>query len=108
MVRIALIVFWDMGQRENNISCFGAWHIKKKSFKVDFLFFQQINAELLFRTPPGSGQSFSPVKESVPRGHLSEVANTYATRLINNHRSSPQSEPESNKSVAKMCFSSGE
>ncbi|KAF3820538.1 hypothetical protein GH733_013714, partial [Mirounga leonina] len=56
----------------------------------------RINAELLFRTTPVSGQSFSPVKESVPRGHLSEVANTYATRLINNHRGSPQSEPESN------------
>ncbi|CAD7693640.1 unnamed protein product [Nyctereutes procyonoides] len=56
----------------------------------------RINAELLFRTPPVSGQSFSPVKESVPRGHLSEVANTYAPRLINNHRGSPQSEPENN------------
>ncbi|XP_027970834.1 MORC family CW-type zinc finger protein 3 isoform X2 [Eumetopias jubatus] len=56
----------------------------------------RINAELLFRTTPVSGQSFPPVKESVPRGHLSEVANTYATRLINNHRGSPQSEPESN------------
>uniref|UniRef100_A0ABI8AHA0 CW-type domain-containing protein n=1 Tax=Felis catus TaxID=9685 RepID=A0ABI8AHA0_FELCA len=56
----------------------------------------RINAELLFRTPTVSSQSFSPVKESVPRGHLSEVANTYTTRLLNNHRGSPQSEPESN------------
>ncbi|XP_077621591.1 MORC family CW-type zinc finger protein 3 [Crocuta crocuta] len=56
----------------------------------------RINAELLFRTPTVSSQSFTSVKETVPRGHLSEVANTYATRLLNNHRGSPQSEPESN------------
>nr|XP_036870661.1 MORC family CW-type zinc finger protein 3 isoform X3 [Manis javanica] len=56
----------------------------------------RINAELLFRTTTVSSQSFSPVKESVPRGHLSEAANTYTTRLTNNHRGSPHSEPESN------------
>ncbi|XP_071071059.1 MORC family CW-type zinc finger protein 3 isoform X2 [Dasypus novemcinctus] len=56
----------------------------------------RINAELLFRTTPVSSQSFSPVKESVSRGHLSEVANTYAARIINNNRVSPQSEPEGN------------
>ncbi|XP_029794849.1 MORC family CW-type zinc finger protein 3 [Suricata suricatta] len=56
----------------------------------------RINSDLLFRTPTMSSQSFSPVKESVPRGHLSEVANTYATRLLNNHRGSPQSDPENN------------
>ncbi|XP_006862627.1 PREDICTED: MORC family CW-type zinc finger protein 3 [Chrysochloris asiatica] len=56
----------------------------------------RINAELLFRTTAISTQSFSPVKESVPRGQLSEVANTYAARLINNTRVSPQSESESN------------
>ncbi|XP_064331854.1 MORC family CW-type zinc finger protein 3 isoform X1 [Camelus dromedarius] len=55
----------------------------------------RIPAELLFPTNPVSSQSFSPVKESIPRGHLSEAANTYATRLIN-HRGSPQSEPENN------------
>lgn len=43
-----------------------------------------------------SSQTFTPVKESIPRGHLSEVANTYSTRLINHHRGSPQSEPENN------------
>lgn len=77
----------------------------KKSFKINLFFLQQINHELLLRPAPVSRQSFSPVKEGVPRGHLSEAANTYATRLINNHRGSPQSEPDSNKSVAKMCFS---
>uniref|UniRef100_A0A8D1SEF3 MORC family CW-type zinc finger 3 n=2 Tax=Sus scrofa TaxID=9823 RepID=A0A8D1SEF3_PIG len=56
----------------------------------------RIPTELFFPTTPVSSQSFSPVKESVPRGHLSEAANTYTMRLINNHRGSPQSEPESN------------
>ncbi|XP_060006898.1 MORC family CW-type zinc finger protein 3 [Lagenorhynchus albirostris] len=56
----------------------------------------RIPAELLFPTTPVSSQSFPPVKENVPRAHLSEAANTYATRLINNHRGSPQSEPENN------------
>ncbi|XP_062061270.1 MORC family CW-type zinc finger protein 3 isoform X4 [Lepus europaeus] len=57
---------------------------------------RQINTELLFRTTPISSRSFSPAKESVPRGHLSEATNSYTTRLINNHRVSPLSEPESN------------
>ncbi|OWK05732.1 hypothetical protein Celaphus_00012805, partial [Cervus elaphus hippelaphus] len=61
-----------------------------------FFFLQQIHAELLFPKTPVSSQTFTPVKESVPRGHLSEVANTYSTRLINHHRGSPQSEPENN------------
>uniref|UniRef100_A0A8C3YGG1 MORC family CW-type zinc finger 3 n=1 Tax=Catagonus wagneri TaxID=51154 RepID=A0A8C3YGG1_9CETA len=52
--------------------------------------------ELFYPTTPVSSQSFSSVKESVPRGHLSETANTYAMRLMNNHRGSPQSESESN------------
>ncbi|XP_058379056.1 MORC family CW-type zinc finger protein 3 [Diceros bicornis minor] len=70
---------------------------EKEKFRIRQLeVIPQINAELLFRTTPVSSQSFSPVKESVPRGHVSEAANTYATRLINNHRGSPQSEPESN------------
>ncbi|XP_008573942.1 PREDICTED: MORC family CW-type zinc finger protein 3 [Galeopterus variegatus] len=56
----------------------------------------RINADLLFRTIPIPSQNFSAAKESVPRGHLSEAANSYATRLINNHQVSPQSEPESN------------
>ncbi|XP_070323066.1 MORC family CW-type zinc finger protein 3 isoform X2 [Odocoileus virginianus] len=56
----------------------------------------RIHAELLFPKTPVSSQTFTPVKESVPRGHLSEVANTYSTRLINHHRGSPQSEPENN------------
>lgn len=77
----------------------------KISFKISISPPQQIPTELFFPTTPVSSQSFSPVKESVPRGHLSEAANTYTMRLINNHRGSPQSEPESNRSVAKMCFS---
>nr|XP_020769562.1 MORC family CW-type zinc finger protein 3 isoform X2 [Odocoileus virginianus texanus] len=56
----------------------------------------RIHAELLFPKTPVSSQTFTPIKESVPRGHLSEVANTYSTRLINHHRGSPQSEPENN------------
>uniref|UniRef100_A0A8C2XY60 CW-type domain-containing protein n=1 Tax=Capra hircus TaxID=9925 RepID=A0A8C2XY60_CAPHI len=56
----------------------------------------RIHAELLFPKTPVSSQTFTPVKESIPRGHLSEVANTYSTRLINHHRGSPQSEPENN------------
>ncbi|XP_069328402.1 MORC family CW-type zinc finger protein 3 isoform X2 [Eulemur rufifrons] len=56
----------------------------------------RINPELLFRTTPVSSQSFSPARESVSRGHLSETANSYTTRLINNHRVSSQSEPEGN------------
>ncbi|XP_069886753.1 MORC family CW-type zinc finger protein 3 [Dipodomys merriami] len=56
----------------------------------------RINADLLFRTPPVSSPSFPSVKESVPRGHLSEVASPYTTRLMSNQRISPQAEPESN------------
>ncbi|XP_047421126.1 MORC family CW-type zinc finger protein 3 isoform X3 [Sciurus carolinensis] len=56
----------------------------------------RINTEL-FRTTPISSQSFSPMRESIPRGHHSEVTNSYPTRPINNHRVSPQSEPESNR-----------
>ncbi|KAM6162078.1 MORC family CW-type zinc finger protein 3 [Erethizon dorsatum] len=54
----------------------------------------RINAELLHRTTSVPSQSFSPAKESVPRAHLPEVANSYPTRLLNNHRVSPQSDPE--------------
>nr|KAF6478127.1 MORC family CW-type zinc finger 3 [Molossus molossus] len=61
----------------------------------------RINTELLFQTPVASG-SFSPVKDSVPRGHLSETANTYAARLVNNHRDSPQSEPENNSMKRRL------
>ncbi|XP_066115513.1 MORC family CW-type zinc finger protein 3 isoform X1 [Saccopteryx bilineata] len=72
----------------------------KKKDKEKFRFRQleripQINPELLLRTTPVSCGSFSPMKDSVPRGHLPEAANNY-TRLINNHRGSPQSELESN------------
>ena len=87
---------------------FGTGHILKSLLKISFFFLQQIHAELLFPKTPGSSQTFTPVKEGVPRGHLSEVANTYSTRLINHHRGSPQSEPENNRSVAKMCFSTWE
>ncbi|XP_059542404.1 MORC family CW-type zinc finger protein 3 isoform X1 [Myotis daubentonii] len=59
----------------------------------------QINTELLFSTIPLP--SISPVKDSVPRGHLSEAANTYAARLVNN-RGSPQSEPESNSMKRRL------
>ncbi|XP_008517554.2 MORC family CW-type zinc finger protein 3 isoform X1 [Equus przewalskii] len=70
---------------------------EKEKFRIRQLeMVPQINHELLLRPTPVSSQSFSPVKEGVPRGHLSEAANTYATRLINNHRGSPQSEPDSN------------
>ncbi|KAL2805398.1 MORC family CW-type zinc finger protein 3 isoform 2 [Daubentonia madagascariensis] len=61
----------------------------------------RINPELLFRTTPISSQSFSPAKESVSRGHLSEAANSY-TRFINNHRVSPHSEPESSSLKRKL------
>nr|KAF6478133.1 MORC family CW-type zinc finger 3 [Molossus molossus] len=78
----------------------------KKKDKEKFKFRQldripQINTELLFQTPVASG-SFSPVKDSVPRGHLSETANTYAARLVNNHRDSPQSEPENNSMKRRL------
>ncbi|XP_008834131.1 MORC family CW-type zinc finger protein 3 isoform X2 [Nannospalax galili] len=63
----------------------------------------QINVDLLFRTPPIPNQSFSSVKESVPRAHLPEVGSSFATRLINNHRVSPQSEPESNSLKRRLC-----
>ncbi|XP_010634882.1 MORC family CW-type zinc finger protein 3 isoform X1 [Fukomys damarensis] len=56
----------------------------------------RINAELLHRTTSMPSQSFSPAKDSVSRAHLSEVANSYPTRLLNNHRVSPQSDPENN------------
>ncbi|XP_036075741.1 MORC family CW-type zinc finger protein 3 isoform X1 [Rousettus aegyptiacus] len=63
----------------------------------------RINAnELVVRSIPVLSQSFSPGKESVPRGHLSEAATPYATRLINNHRSSPQSEPESSSMKRRL------
>ncbi|XP_013360056.1 PREDICTED: MORC family CW-type zinc finger protein 3 isoform X3 [Chinchilla lanigera] len=54
----------------------------------------RINAELLHRTTSMPSQSFSPAKESVPRAHLTEAVNSYPTRLLNNHRISPQSDPE--------------
>ncbi|XP_019514183.1 PREDICTED: MORC family CW-type zinc finger protein 3 isoform X2 [Hipposideros armiger] len=62
----------------------------------------QISTADLFGTTPVPSQSFSPVKESVPRGHLSESVNAYATRLMNNHRGSPQSEPESNSMKRRL------
>nr|XP_020030303.1 MORC family CW-type zinc finger protein 3 isoform X2 [Castor canadensis] len=62
----------------------------------------RINTELLFRTTPVASQNFSPLKESVPRGHVSEVANSYATRLLNNHRVSPQTEPDSNSMKRRL------
>ncbi|XP_040836732.1 MORC family CW-type zinc finger protein 3 isoform X1 [Ochotona curzoniae] len=80
----------------------------KKSNKEKFrirqpeLISRQINTELLFRTPPTSSRSFSPAKESVPRGHLSEATNPYTTRLINNHRVSPLSDPESSSLKRKL------
>uniref|UniRef100_A0A8C0A3L3 MORC family CW-type zinc finger 3 n=1 Tax=Bos mutus grunniens TaxID=30521 RepID=A0A8C0A3L3_BOSMU len=70
---------------------------KKEKFRIRQLeTAPRIHAELLFPKTPVSSQTFTPVKEGVPRGHLSEVANTYSTRLINHHRGSPQSEPENN------------
>ncbi|XP_004696997.2 MORC family CW-type zinc finger protein 3 [Echinops telfairi] len=66
----------------------------------------RINAELLFRTTPVSSPSFSSMKESVSRGHLSEVANTYTARLVNNNRVSPQSEPESNSLKRRLSVRS--
>ncbi|XP_060054674.1 MORC family CW-type zinc finger protein 3 isoform X2 [Erinaceus europaeus] len=54
----------------------------------------RINPEL-FRIPPLMSPSFSPGKDSVPRGHTPEAVGTYATRLLNSHRGSPQAEPES-------------
>ena len=106
VVRIVLSAFWGRGTGKEYF-VFVTGHILKISLRSGFFFFslQQIHAELLFPKTPLSGQTFTPVKESVPRGHLSEVANTYSTRLINHHRGSPQSEPENNRSVAKMCFS---
>ncbi|XP_053513621.1 MORC family CW-type zinc finger protein 3 isoform X1 [Artibeus jamaicensis] len=77
----------------------------KEKFRIRHLErIPQINAEMLLRTPPLSSQSFSSPKDSVPRGHLSEPANTYAaTRLVNNHRGSPQSEPESSSMKRRLC-----
>ncbi|KAM6223092.1 MORC family CW-type zinc finger protein 3 [Rhynchocyon petersi] len=67
----------------------------------------RINAELLFRTTPTSTQSFSTLKESVPRGHISEAAHTYTTtRLLNNNRVSPQSEPENSSMKRRLSFRS--
>ncbi|XP_023574487.1 MORC family CW-type zinc finger protein 3 isoform X2 [Octodon degus] len=63
----------------------------------------RISAELLHRSPSVPSQSFSPAKESLPRAHLPEVANSYSTRLLNNHRISPQSDPEN--SSLKRRFS---
>ncbi|XP_063080546.1 MORC family CW-type zinc finger protein 3 [Cavia porcellus] len=66
----------------------------------------QINAELLHRTTSVPRQSFSPAKESVPRAHFPEVANSYPTRILNNHRVSPQSDPENNGPKRKLPRSS--
>nr|XP_012638375.1 MORC family CW-type zinc finger protein 3 isoform X2 [Microcebus murinus] len=66
----------------------------KEKYRIRPEAITRINPEQLFRTTPVSSQSFSPARESVSRGHLSETANSYATRLINNHRVSSQSEPE--------------
>uniref|UniRef100_A0A8C5KZ84 Morc S5 domain-containing protein n=1 Tax=Jaculus jaculus TaxID=51337 RepID=A0A8C5KZ84_JACJA len=54
----------------------------------------QINHEVLFRTHPVSSQRFPPMKEIVPRTHLSPPTSSFTPRLVNNHRGSPQSEPE--------------
>ncbi|XP_040606370.1 MORC family CW-type zinc finger protein 3 isoform X2 [Mesocricetus auratus] len=54
----------------------------------------RISPELLYPTGVSS-RSFSPVKDSVPRPHLSEVGTPFTTRLLSNHIVSPQSEPES-------------
>ncbi|KAG8518556.1 MORC family CW-type zinc finger protein 3, partial [Galemys pyrenaicus] len=68
----------------------------KEKLRIKHLeIFPRINADQ-FRTTAVSSQSFSPVKESMPRGNPSEAASTYATRLLNNHRVSSQPEPESN------------
>ncbi|KAK7800901.1 hypothetical protein U0070_007045 [Myodes glareolus] len=65
----------------------------KEKYKIRQLeMISPINPELLFSTNVPS-QSFSPVKESVSRPHLSEVGSSFATRLISN-LVSPQSEPE--------------
>ncbi|KAF6385150.1 MORC family CW-type zinc finger 3 [Rhinolophus ferrumequinum] len=62
----------------------------------------QISTADLLGTTAMSSQSFSSVKESIPRGHLSESVNTYAKKLINNHRGSPQSDPESNSMKRRL------
>nr|XP_045006374.1 MORC family CW-type zinc finger protein 3 isoform X2 [Jaculus jaculus] len=54
----------------------------------------RINHEVLFRTNPVSSQRFPPMKEIVPRTHLSPPTSSFTPRLVNNHRGSPQSEPE--------------
>lgn len=79
----------------------------KKKDREKFRFRQldripQINTELLFRTTSVSSRSFSPVKDSVPRRHPSEPADPYAARLVNNHRGSPQSEPEGNSMKRRL------
>ncbi|XP_054984142.1 MORC family CW-type zinc finger protein 3 isoform X1 [Sorex araneus] len=74
----------------------------KERFRIRQLdMIPRINAEL-FRTPPLSSAGFSSVQESVPRGHHSEVTNTYSTRILNNHRVSPQAEPESNSMKRRL------
>ncbi|NP_001038994.2 MORC family CW-type zinc finger protein 3 [Mus musculus] len=61
----------------------------------------QINPELLYQTSVSS-QSFSPVKESVPRPHLSEVTSPFAARIINLNLASPASEPENSSMKRKL------
>ncbi|XP_031220332.1 MORC family CW-type zinc finger protein 3 isoform X1 [Mastomys coucha] len=63
----------------------------------------RINHELLYQSSVSS-QSFSPMKESVPRPHLSEVPSPFAARIINNHLVSAQSEPENNSMKRKLSF----
>lgn len=65
----------------------------------------RINHEILYQTSVSS-QSFSPVKESVPRPHLSEVASPFAARIINNHLVSAQPEPESNSLKRRLSVRS--
>ncbi|XP_076405354.1 MORC family CW-type zinc finger protein 3 isoform X2 [Peromyscus maniculatus bairdii] len=67
----------------------------KEKYRIRHLeMIPRINPELLYPTSVSS-QSFSPMKESLPRPHLSEVGSPFTTRLISNHLVSPQSEPES-------------
>lgn len=65
----------------------------------------RINHEIVYQTSVSS-PSFSPVKESVPRPHISEVASPFAARIINNHLVSAQPEPESNSLKRRLVRSS--
>lgn len=97
-------VFSGVKERDCVYLVFGKCYIKNiSSFKIHFFFLQQINPELLYQTSVSS-QSFSPVKESVPRPHLSEVTSPFAARIINLNLASPASEPENSRLVVKITF----